>query len=558
MSFGFLLVALLFLARLFFLQVVKTSDYSDLADRQYIQPSNRSFDRGNIFFTNQDQTLFSAATLKQGFFVAINPEKIKSATSTYAQLSKIFPLDAESFSKKAAKSDDPYEEIANRLDQNAADQITALKLSGVSVYKERWRFYPGGSLAGNTIGLLAYQGDDYAGRYGLEREYDSTLSRSEGQSFVNYFAEIFLSVGESLFAKKQSPQAGDIVTTIEPTVQSTLEKVLANTKEEWHPDLLGGVIMNPKTGEIYALAINPAYDPGAKQDNISILNNPLVDRVYEMGSIIKPLTMAAGLDAGVITPQTTYDDKGFLIINGSKVSNYDGRARGIIPMQEILNQSLNVGASFVAGKLGHTQMRNYFLNYGLGEPTGIDLPEEVSGLVKNLSSPRDVEYATASFGQGIAISPIETARALASLGNGGLLVTPHLVKEIQYTTGLDQTVTIPPPRQILKASTSDEITRMLVTVVDKALANGSVSLPHYRIAAKTGTAQIVDPATGKYYPDRYLHSFFGYFPAYEPRFIIFLYMVYPKNVNYASQTLTAPFMDLTKFLLSYYQVPPDR
>jgi cell division protein FtsI/penicillin-binding protein 2 len=557
-SIAITLVAILFLGKLAYLQTVKSDYYSDLADRQYLRPASRMFERGSIFFTNKDGSLFSAATLKQGFFVAINPGKIVNPEATYSALSAIFPLDRDSFLNKAGKTDDPYEEIATRLDPASAEKIKKLELPGVTVYKEKWRFYPGGKLAAHAVGFMAYSGDDYAGRYGLERQYDDILKRGQEGSFVNYFAEIFLSVGQSFFSTAQPKREGSVVTTIEPTVQTALEKQMLSIKDEWHPDLLGGIIMDPKTGEIFALAVDPAFNPGEKQENLNSLSNPLVERVYEMGSIFKPLTMAAGIDSGAVTPKTRYFDKGFIVLNTAKISNFDGKGRGDIDMQEVLNKSLNTGAAFVAGQMGHDTFRKYMLNYGLGEKTGIDLPDEVSGLVSNLDSTRDIEYATASFGQGVAVSPLEMTRALASLGNGGYLVTPHLVKEVKYEGGVTKKTNLPLGQRVLKPETSTDITRMLVTVVDKSLAGGTASLPHYRIAAKTGTAQIAKPEGGGYYEDRYLHSFFGYFPAYEPRFIVFLYMVYPKGAKYASETLTKPFLDLSKFLISYYEVPPDR
>jgi cell division protein FtsI/penicillin-binding protein 2 len=207
--------------------------------------------------------------------------------------------------------------------------------------------------------------------------------------------------------------------------------------------------------------------------------------------------------------------------------------------------------------MGTSKFRDYFLGLQIGNKTGIDLPGETEGLVSNLHSPRKIEYATASYGQGIATTPIGTIRALASLASGGKVVTPHLARSIVYENGEVETIDPPEPKQVFSSETTETVSRMLVTVVDEALAGGNVALPHYTVAAKTGTAQMADP-NGGYYDDRYFHSFFGYFPAYDPRFIVLLYTVEPKGVRYASETLTDPFMDITSFLLNYYQVPPDR
>ncbi|HEY4494617.1 MAG TPA: penicillin-binding transpeptidase domain-containing protein, partial [Candidatus Paceibacterota bacterium] len=272
----------------------------------------------------------------------------------------------------------------------------------------------------------------------------------------------------------------------------------------------------------------------------------------------KPLTIAAGIDKGVIKRDSTYDDTGFLLLNGKRISNFDGKARGRVSMQEILNQSLNIGAATVALKVGSEDFIRYFTSFGLGERTGIDQPNEQKGQIKNLSSGREIEQATASYGQGIALSPIATIRAMSILANGGFLIRPHIVKEINYTDGTVEKIDAGTPVPVIKKETTEEVTKMLVEVVDTALRKGEVKMDRYSIAAKTGTAQIADETNGGYYSDRYLHSFFGYFPAYSPRFIIFLYHKYPKGAQYASETLTNPFIELAKFLIAYYEIPPDR
>ena len=374
---------------------------------------------------------------------------------------------------------------------------------------------------------------------------------------MNFFAEVFSDISRTLFDK--SNKEGDIITTIEPTVQNDLEKELQDVMKGWRSDAVGGIIINPKDGSIYAMAHLPAYDLNnySKVKDFSVFSNPIVESVFEFGSSIKALTMAAGLDAGVVSAETTYNDKGFLILNNRQINNFDKKARGIVSMQEVLNQSLNTGSVFVMQSLGKERFKKYMLSYGVAEKTGIDLPTEISGLVGNLESGKEVEYATASFGQGIAFTPIEAVRAFSVLANGGYLITPHLVSEIDYTDGLKSKTKISPGQRVLSEKTAEEITKMLVAVVDKALLGGTVRQEHYSIDAKTGTAQMSSP-DGGYYEDRYLHSFFGYFPAYNPKFLILLYNINPKGAQYASHTLTEPFINLVKFLIDYYNVAPDR
>jgi cell division protein FtsI (penicillin-binding protein 3)/stage V sporulation protein D (sporulation-specific penicillin-binding protein) len=244
-------------------------------------------------------------------------------------------------------------------------------------------------------------------------------------------------------------------------------------------------------------------------------------------------------------------------LNNRTIYNHDKKERGVVDMQAVLNNSLNTGVSFVVGRVGNQRFVDYMRKLFRDE-TSIDLPAEGSPLISNLDSLRAVEVTTASFGQGIAITPIQTIRALAALGNGGQLVQPHVIKEIRYEYGVIKKIEEPKPVQIFSKETSEEISRMLVRVVDEALLGGTVKMENYSIAAKTGTAQIVDPNTGGYSEDRYLHSFFGYFPAFDPKFIVLLYTIEPKGVAYASHTLTLPFIDIAKYLINYYEIEPDR
>jgi cell division protein FtsI/penicillin-binding protein 2 len=557
--------ALILTGKLYYIQIVQGKEYAAVADNQYVKPSNSVFERGSIFFESKSGARVSAATVKEGYTLSINPKLLQNAPAIYDALSQYVKLDRDVFLQKAAKVDDQYEELAKHLDPDTGISIGELKLPGVNVVQDNWRVYPGGELAAHTIGLVGFNAkNELAGRYGLERSYDKVLNMSSTGVNVNFFAELFAdiqgNVSDSAFGGEN--RQGDIVSTIDPTVEDELEKVLKETQATWNSDSVGGIIMDPNTGRIYGMASRPTFDPNNLKDvsDPKVLSNPLVENVYEMGSIIKPLTMAAGIDSKKITPETTYDDTGFLLLNGKRISNFDGKARGVIPMQEILSQSLNVGASWIALKVGSEDFTRYFMSFGLGDVTGIDQPNEQKGIIDNLRSGRDIEHATASYGQGIAFSPITTVRALSILANGGELVTPSLVKEIDYADGTTRTLEPKAPIRVIQKDTADTVTKMLVKVVDDAIAKAhpDIHMEHYSIAAKTGTAQIADHVNGGYYTDRYLHSFFGYFPATHPKYIVFLYQVWPKGAEYASATLTDPFTKLAKFLINYYEIPPDR
>lgn len=554
--------ALVIIGRLFFLQILRGKDFEERADRQFVGSASTVFDMGNIYFTRKDGQKLEAATVIVNYKLAISPKDIASADreNIYNKLSAVVPIDHADFMAKAAKASDPYEEIAQKVDSEQIKKIRELNIKGVSFPSEKQRFYPGKNLASQTIGLVAFKDDVRTGRYGLEKYYNDILGRGGDALYINFFAEVFSNISSTLFKNKDGD--GDIVTTIEPTVQQYVEEELGNIMKKWKSDSAGAIVMNPKDGSIYAMAFAPGFDPNNLKDvkDIKVLSNPLVENVYEFGSVIKPLVMAGALDMGVVTAETSYYDKGYVEVSGQKINNFDKVGRGQATMQDVLNQSLNTGMVFTEQKMGKDAFRRYMLSYGIGEKTGIDLPNEGTGLVSNLYSKGEVEYATASFGQGIAMTPIEAIRALASISNGGKLVTPHLMSSISFAGGGSKTYEPSTKQTELKPETSVKISRMLTTIVDKAMGSGQYKLEHYTIAAKTGTAQIPLPSGKGYYSDRNLHSLFGYFPAYDPKFVMIFFTEYPKGPgsDFAATTVAEPFMSTAKFLLNYYDVPPDR
>ncbi|OHA80208.1 MAG: hypothetical protein A2747_01135 [Candidatus Yonathbacteria bacterium RIFCSPHIGHO2_01_FULL_44_41] len=557
---GVLLIAILLILKLGYVQITKGEFYKSRAESKYLVSSDGTFDRGTIFFEEITGRKISAATVIPDYTLAVDPTKIVDKEALADKLLGFVKFDRADFIARAGRQHDQYEEVAKHLSENEVAGIRGLGEKSVILEKNKKRFYPGGRVAAQVLGFVGSDGSDSAlptGRYGLERYYNETLARSGGDDSSSFFADLFLKPGAAILFDRG--REGDLVTTIEPTVQGLLERILEDdVLKKYSAASAGGIIMNPKTGEIYAMATMPSFDPSnfSKEKDQRVFANPLVDGVYEMGSIIKPLTMAAGIDAGVVTASTTYDDKGFRVINTKRISNYDGKARGVVSMQEVLNKSLNTGTIFVMERLGKDRFREYFKAYGLGEETGIDLPNEGVGDLQNLESPRDIEYATASFGQGISMTPIEVVRALSVLANGGVLVTPHVVKSTEYSIGPSRDFVPNGERRVIKKETSEEISRMLTIVVDKALLEGTLKMEHYSIAAKTGTAQLVED--GGYSKTDYLHTFFGYFPSRDPKFLVFLAVKNPRGEAYASHTLSAPFMQITKFLLNYYEVPPDR
>lgn len=600
----------LILLRLFYLQILHGKEYKAQGEDQYFFTTGDNFNRGAINFTDKSGNPVTAVQMTNEYDVDIDPKtihnnfesKIKSTqdeptyqNKIYNDLSDIFKnnngiiltsvsigstssptgsttstntsnslADLNSFISKINKSDSSFEVIATNVNEDIANNIIALKIKGMIVNRKKSRVYFEKDTGAKVFGFVGYSDVKRIGLYGIEKYYNDVLQK-QATTNSNFFAEVFSdlnsnsSTGAESLKNNINNTQGDINLTLDPSVERDLHKVLLETKVKWNSEKIGGIIMNINDGSIVGMEELPSYDPNNYKDvdDISYYNNDLISGVYEMGSIIKPLTMAAALDSNTVNQSTTYYDAGTLLINGLKVSNYDKKARGAnTPIQQILSQSLNVGIAFLVQKMGEDTFSKYFHRYGLGDYTGIDLPNEASGLTKNLDTHILVDSVTAGFGQGIAITPIQTVRALATLGNGGMLVSPHVVKSINYDDGSTKEIALDEPIQVFdNASTSLKVTDMLIKVVDDAM---HMKNPKYTIAAKTGTAQMVNPLNGKYYDDRYLHSFFGYFPATKPKYIIFLYQTYPKGAQYASQTLKDSFFNLVDFMVSYYEIPPDR
>ncbi|MFZ2719689.1 MAG: penicillin-binding protein 2 [Minisyncoccia bacterium] len=555
-----ILAALFLLARLYMLQIVHGDEYRREASGQYMEAVGEMPDRGDIFFTKKDGEHVAAAVIQNGWRIAINPKEISDGDTTYAQLSSAALVDEDRFRTSLGKKDDPYEEVAFRLSDDEAVDVRSRDLDGVITVRDQWRFYPAGQLAAHTLGFVGYRGDSRAGVYGLESYYEDTLRHDE-DLYVNPFAEIFSNV-QALVSTDATTQRGSILTALEPSTQRQLELILEDVQKTYSSKQVGGIIMDPQTGEIVAMGLTPSFDPNKYNlvENPRLFQNSLVESTFEMGSIMKPLTIAAAIDAGAITPETTYEDKGCITKTGFKLCNFDFRGRGVVNMQEVLSQSLNTGVSFAVDRMGNEKFAEYVKKFELGEETGIDLPGEVAGNIDALyvKGAADVDFASASFGQSIAVTPIEMIRALAVLANEGKLPEPRIATAVRTAAGIERKFSTADEIQVLRPESAETVTNMLVKVYDDALLGGSLKQEHYSIAAKTGTAQIANPGGGGYYTDRYLHSFFGYFPAHDPKFIVLLYAVEPRGEMYASHTLAKPFDTLARFLINYYDIPPDR
>jgi len=315
--------------------------------------------------------------------------------------------------------------------------------------------------------------------------------------------------------------------------------------------------MEPQTGKILAMAGAPDFDPNdySKVENQDIYQNAAIQKVYEPGSVFKPLTMSAAINEGKIQPDTTYTDAGILKIGGYTIQNAAEKSYGTCTMTKVLEKSINTGAVFAQRSIGPDVFGDYVRKFGLGEQTGIDLAGEIAGNINNLKkgSP-EINFATASFGQGVSVTPIELITALGAIANKGKLMKPYVVEKIIDSDGGQQVINPVEKRQVISEETAAKVTSMLVSTVKNGY--DKVKIKNYFIAGKTGTAQIPN-LDQKGYSDDFVHTFMGWAPAFDPKFIILLKMDKPRGIRFASDSLAPPFANLTRYLLNFYQIPPE-
>ncbi len=324
LSFFIVTISLVLIGRLYQIQVVKSDYYQAKAESQYIHTKTDLYSRGSIFFTTKDGTAISAAAIQSGYLLAVNPEHLTVSSDEFCQkIVKYLSSTQEKCVKKISKPNRTYIELTSRVSKEESLEIQELDIDGALLYKNQWRYYPGDSLAARSIGFIGYSdtGTEKHGKYGLERQYDDVLFEKRQVMSINFFAELFSNLGEFVY-KKDETLSGDIITTLEPSVSRMLDSVLLKTNDEFSSILTGAIVMDPHTGEIIAMNAVPGFDLNDRSEaTIDQFRNPLVENVYEFGSTIKALTMAAGLDSGVITTESTYYDSGTLKLDGYTIIN---------------------------------------------------------------------------------------------------------------------------------------------------------------------------------------------------------------------------------------------
>lgn len=485
-----------------------------------------------------------------------NPEEIRNPLYVANRLAPILGTPAATLDRLLSNYV-KYVPLAPVLTPQQTRQIQALALPGIFLDPVMKRSYPAGSEAAQVLG---YVNADGHGSYGLEEEYDGILSGKQGwRSVIKDTAGNSIQLSSAPASVAQD--GGNLYLTLDPYIQNLAETELRAAVKKHSADGGSVIIMDPRTGYILGMAGTPTYDPNhyaryAAAGQYQRFMNPAIQWTYEPGSTFKVITMAAGLDAGVVTPDTAFDDTGQWVVGDTVLHNWTGGAFGWETMTQVLQHSANVGASFVASRLGVDRFYKYVKRFGIGKPTGVDLAGELAG---DLPLPGDktwtiVNQFTNSFGQGVTTTPLQLIRAVAAVANGGVMMRPQIVQRIVADGHVIEHRPVSQAR-VVSARTARTLTRMLVTSAvggeaSQGLVNG------YNIAAKTGTANIASP-TGGYIPGATIASIVGYAPAFHPRFIALVIIDHPRDTQWGSEAAAPVLHDIFQDLFMHYRIPPS-
>lgn len=461
--------------------------------------------------------------------------------------------------QRLSKEDDPYEPVARNLTEDQAKKIRNLDMPGAYVIYESGRVYPEGSVSGQLIGFLGFANDgSRTGYYGIEGRFNDFLSGVNG--FWNSITDPSGRwIGTGARAVEPAEDGGDILLTIDRTVQYEVCRRIKAGVEKYQADMGTVVILEPATGRVIAMCSYPNFEPleYADVEEGSTYQNPAISHTYEPGSIFKPLVMAFAIDEGKVTPQTIYNDTGEEKIDEFTIRNSDLESHGWQNMVQVLEKSLNTGMIFVMRQIGMDDFRKYIKKMSLDTRTGIELPGESVGNVSSLDVNSEIFFATASYGQGITATPLQMASAYAMLANGGVYMKPYIVEEKRHDNGYIEKTYPTELQRVVSEKTANTVSAMLVSVVEEGHGE-SAAVPGYYLAGKTGTAQVAKENGLGYATDHTKASFAGYGPIDNPKFAMIVMLDKPRTSPWAASTAAPIWGDVAEFLINYFEIIPTR
>lgn len=558
----FLAIAAWLVVRLFTLQVIQHDYYALFALNTHQTVQKLYPNRGQIYFqdTRSGQT-FPAAVNRDYYLVYAAPREIPpdQAATTSAQIAALLsitdPGAEQTLLQKLSDSKSSYAVLGKKISEGVAARLKARPLPGVYSTPQTYRYYPELNIGSNLLGFTSLDDSGLLqGKYGVEGYWDQELAGKGGlrNGEKGALGGWIALAGRKIIPPQDGP---DLVLTIDRTLEYEACTRLRQGLKDYGAKSASLVMMNPNTGAVLAMCSLPDFDPNnySQMADLAAFNNTSVFTPYEPGSVFKAVTMAAGLDLGLITPETTYTDPGEWVIDGFHVRNALRAKYGLQTMTNVLEKSINTGAVWVEKQIGGDRFKQYVDKFGFGEKSGIEIDTESAGNTDPLNKSGEIFGADGSFGQGFTVTPLQLAAAYSAIANGGRLPKPVVISEIRYTDGH---VDRPAPQlgdQIISSRAADLLSGMLVSVVENHYH--AAKIDHYYIAGKTGTAQI--PEKGGYSATRTNHTFAGFGPADHPAITLIVKYEEPKQL-WAEQTALPVFKDIMKFALDYYGIKGTR
>jgi len=537
--------------RLFSWQILSAEKLQGLAQAQTQRSSAITAKRGRIYFSDGSPLVLN----QKAFQVFAQPDQLSLSHDQLKLISKSLAIDEATISSKIENKKLKWVALKEKVDPTEIEQLYQSSIKGIGFSEISKRYYPESSMAAHILGFVGKnaQGEDQ-GYFGLEGYYDALLRGQEGLRTQEADVQGFpILLGERQDIPAQNGR--DLVLSIDRTVQFIAETKLKEGITKYGAKGATVIIMEPQTGEILAMAGYPSYDPADYEHfPTSFYKNPTIAGSFEPGSTFKVLVMGAAIEKGSIAADTKFDEGAPLEISDYTIRTWNNKYHGFITTAQILEYSSNVGMVLVSQKIGKDTLLQYIERLGVGSATEIDLQEESSPQLRDKNKWYEIDYATASFGQGIAVTPLQMVRAVAAFANGGMLVQPHIVTATKLSDGTKIPVISPTMNRVFSNETSAIITEMMVAAVE----NGETKYlkqPHMRIAGKTGTAQI--PIAGHYDSEKTIASFVGFGPADSPRFVMLVTVVEPTTSPWGSETAAPIFFNIAKELFYYWGISPS-
>ncbi len=530
--------------RLFQIQVVQPEHYA----RDFLQSRTLQPERGRIY----DRSMKPLAVNQNTYRLFVEPQKIEDKGELIEAIDEVLSI-GEATLEAQIDDEKVWVAIAGGIGRETRDQMIDQEVEGLGFETEEARFYPESSLSAHLLGFVGRNEDnDRIGYFGVEGYYDKELRGLPGKERTERDA-----FNKPIFVGRQDRieaiNGRDLVLTIDKSVQNIVKTKLVDAVETFEARQACATVVDPDTMEILAMSCVPDFNPDRYfEASPEAFVNPVISNLYEPGSTFKPLIMAAALEEKKVKPLDTFDESGPIKIGEFTIQNWNKKYIGTMSMTNILERSSNIGMVHIGEQLGEELLVQYLKDFGLGEPTKIDLQGEVSNPIR--SQWYEIDYATATFGQGISVTQLQLLRGFASLINGGRLMRPYVVKEIHQ----DDRVRVQEPvveKQLFSEHTSEVMKKMLRSTVE----NGEMpySFPEgYSIGGKTGTAQVA--VGGKYDASKTIASFIGFAPVDDPKFLSLVVITEPKTTIWGSQTAAPVFFDIAKELFVQYNIVPDQ